>query len=257
MKNREILEKHLNAVANLEIANGLAYRVQRNAMIANQYQCNTFTSSPEEVYLESERVSLIRFFLRKLLKSITKTQRKYLFAYIRNDYNASQTGEVLGVFENTIRYHIGKIRERAFELVLELELTVPDFKELVTPEIGKFNRKAGRIAGFPYEQFMNLDADAKWTCKFGTKRFSVTKTCMIPEYLENTGCSDSICPICNGAYNCSRVDKFPDNKRYNDKVKERLDSLDIYLDMIADSYTEEECKEFGIKKISLQLSREK
>ena len=69
---------------------------------------------------------------------------------------------------------------------------------------------------------------------------------MIPEYLENTGCSDSICPICNGSYTCSRVDKFPENKRYNDKVKERLDNLDIYLDMIADSYTDEERKEFGI-----------
>lgn len=246
MRNNAVLIKHLNKVANQEIMGGIAYRLQRNAMIANQFKCDTFSSSPEEIYLESERTYLIRFFLRKLLKRISKLQRKYLFAYIRNDYNALQTAEVLEVDEKNIRYHVGKVREEAFELVKELEFTLPDFKELISPEIGKFNRKAGRIAGFPYEQYMNLDPNAKWTCKFGTKRFSVDKTCMIPEYLENTGCSDSICPICNGSYTCSRVDKFPENKRYNDKVKERLDNLDIYLDMIADSYTDEERKEFGI-----------
>ena len=246
MRNNAVLIKHLNKVANQEIMGGIAYRLQRNAMIANQFKCDTFSSSPEEIYLESERTYLIRFFLRKLLKRISKLQRKYLFAYIRNDYNASQTAEVLEVDEKNIRYHIGKIREEAYTLISEMNMQIPEFKELIIPEIAKFHHKSSKIAGFPYEQYMNLPQGTTWTCKFGNKKFEINKTCMIPEYLENTGCSDSICPICNGSYTCSRVDKFPENKRYNDKVKERLDNLDIYLDMIADSYTDEERKEFGI-----------
>ena len=62
MRNNAVLIKHLNKVANQEIMGGIAYRLQRNAMIANQFKCDTFSSSPEEIYLESERTYLIRFF---------------------------------------------------------------------------------------------------------------------------------------------------------------------------------------------------
>ena len=37
MRNNAVLIKHLNKVANQEIMGGIAYRLQRNAMIANQF----------------------------------------------------------------------------------------------------------------------------------------------------------------------------------------------------------------------------
>lgn len=247
MNNRELLIKHFSVAMRSEYSNGEMHHTKIVKLIANEkLKYSAYTGSPEEIIMEVTRKAMIRHFLHQLLRRISKLQRKHLFAYIRNDYNASQTAEVLEVDEKNIRYHIGKVREEAYNLISEMNMQIPEFKELIIPEIAKFHHKSSKIAGFPYEQYMNLPQGTTWTCKFGNKKFEINKTCMIPEYLENTGCSDSICPICNGSYTCSRVDKFPENKRYNDKVKERLDNLDIYLDMIADSYTDEERKEFGI-----------
>ena len=83
MRNNAVLIKHLNKVANQEIMGGIAYRLQRNAMIANQFKCDTFSSSPEEIYLESERTYLIRFFFYIFLFPLVNVNIK-LMIYLNN-----------------------------------------------------------------------------------------------------------------------------------------------------------------------------
>lgn len=247
MNKKELLGIHFSNVKSQEICNNSIEHKHFINMITKHDTTSSYGKSAEEVYIEKYRHSLIRQFLHQLLRKIKPIQRKYLFTYIRNDYNTSATGESLGISKVTVGYHLKNIREQAFELVNEYNLTIPDFKELVLPEICKYQHKYSKIGGFPYEQFMNLPPNKTWVCKFGSKKFPINKSCMIPEYLENAGCPDSICTICNKSYTCTRTDKYPKNKYYTEEALNRAERIDLLLDMIADDYTEDECLKYGFK----------
>lgn len=249
MNELDTAKKHFSYVRSMERFDFLNNKAKDNKLIAHNHNSKTYSDSPEQICMEETRIKFIRVFLKKLLKRISRLQRHYLFAYIRNDYNASQTAEQLNKSQSTISRSIYDIRKIAFELVDELGFEMADFKEIVVPEICKFNSKYNRMSGYPYEHYINLHPNDSWICRFGRKQYPVNKTCLIPEYLECT-CPNKnvVCPICNNNYSCTRIDKFPDNKHYSDKAIQHREKLDIMFDMIADEYTEEECTKFGFTK---------
>lgn len=255
LTDKKMLNMHKKYVSIREFGDDTDEFRKSKRIMVNYGDTNTYSKSPEEVCIEDYRIKLIRAFLKRVLKSITKLQRKYLFAYIRNDYNALQTAEEIGCYENNIRYHLQKIREKAFTILDEMDLEYSDFKELIMPEICKYSYKHSSSYGYPFEKFMKVSSDNEtWKGTYGDINWDNRKSCLIPEYLAETCKGQKIaCPFCNNGYNCTRTDVYPENKYNNDAVLARLDKLEIMADMIADNYTEEECKEFGITKTQVLI----
>lgn len=191
----------------------------------------TYKYNPEYILVESERKALISYFWEALEKRIGYHQYAILRMYITYKNNAVKTGQELGLSESAIRKNLKKIQKEAFDLLQKINLSVPDFKESLVPEINNYFASSTSNVGYPFEHYMNVPYNKQWQDKFGLIRGKKNKSCLIPEYLQDCNLHDCQCIICTDTNNCRRKDAFPENDR-TEALKRSRDKITAITDNI-------------------------
>ena len=200
---------------------------------------DTYKYNAEYIYIENERAVIIEYFWNEFKKRVAPVDFAYLMTYIsskNNNYEASrklQNNNIqeAGTTEKTVRRKISNCQKIALELLQELGMTIDEFKQYFIPEIGNYFASSTSNVGYPFEHFMNLPITKHWQGKFGEQRPSKTKSCLIPEYLQDCNLHDCQCIICTDTNNCRRKDAFPENDR-TEALKRSKDKITAITDNI-------------------------
>lgn len=207
-------------------------------MVAQQIN-ESYKYDSESIMLEQERAALIAHFWKELKERLSAKQLNVLCTYVKCGNNALQTAKTLGIYHNVINKQINNIRRIAAQLLQELNLTHAEFKEAIIPQINNYIPHTSSSVGYPYEGYMNLPANKKWQAQFGTKRYPINKSCMLPEYLQELtgGC---ICPICADSGNCTRTDAFPDNAENKEAIEKNIKRLEAAIECYWEEHPNED-----------------
>lgn len=170
----------------------------------------SYKQNPEEILIDKERNQAIKDFWVELKNRLSEKELDYLFAYIGNDNNGRKTARYFDVGENNVRYYMNKIQKKAKILLEEMGLTVDDMKDIIRPQINLGMARHSQGVGYPFEKYMALAKNKRWTFRFGSLKMPINKPCMIPEYLKASGC-DCVCNICCESDTCKRTDAYPEN----------------------------------------------
>lgn len=169
----------------------------------------SYKNDPETILIERERKELLAKLYDAIKYHIHPVDLAILLKYISCNNNIRETARVTNLNKNKISRSLKKV-QHLVEYILKTEGVSPeDFKEYFRPEINSYITSHASHVGYPSEQYMNLPTWRSWTIKYGTKRFTAKKSCLIPEFLEASGLPDCQCNICNEK--CSRCDVFTGN----------------------------------------------
>lgn len=196
----------------------------------------TYKYNPEYIYTETERQVIIDYFCKELVKRLNDKSflhLRYIYTYIKSNYNTSETGRLLGVSQKQVHKHLQKIKYHAFKLLKEMNLSIEDFQEYLLPEISNYISGSVSNVGYPFEHFMNIPKQGAWQGRDGRIRGSLSKykSCLIPEYLQDCNLCHTQCIICTDTNNCRRKDAFPDNNR-TEVLKRSKDKITAIADNI-------------------------
>lgn len=170
----------------------------------------SYKQSPEEILIDKERSALIKDFWNKLDDKLTVDEYLALRLYVYYGGNASKVARKINKDEKQVRRYLIYVKRKAEELLDELGLMREDLKDLLIPRINLALPHKARGVGYPFEKYLSLPKNKRWTFRYGSIKSPITKSCMIPEYLKASG-SCSICNICSESKTCTRCDAFPEN----------------------------------------------
>ena len=232
------------------------YSLSRNHWRAIERACQkrltdqlneTYKYNAEYIYIENERVSVIEYFWEEFKKRISAVDFAYLMLYISSGSNSLEASRQLqekeisevGVKEKTFRRKLANCQKVANKILAELGLSKLDFKKYFAPEIDNYFHSSPSNVGYPFEHFMNLPVTKHWQDKHGERRFTNTKSCLIPEYLNSCNLCHCQCTICTATNDCRRKDAFPDNDRTQILKYSRTKIEEIANNIVAKTSPEE------------------
>lgn len=185
-------------------------RVAEQIALTQDERYLTYKQNPEEILISKERNDTIKTFWATLKKRLTKKEFDTLMVFICSESKVRETGRRMEIDKKQVQRNLSYIRRKAQQLMLELNLTVDDMRDFLKPQINLALPHKARGVGYPFEKYLSLPKNKRWTFRFGSLRTSINKSCMIPEYLKASG-SYSICNICSESKTCTRCDAFPEN----------------------------------------------
>ncbi len=206
----------------------------------------TYKQNPEEILLDKERNDTIKTFWSMLRKRLSRKEFNTLMMFIAMNNKVRKTGRYMNIDEKQVRRNIGYIQRKAKELMDELGLTVDDMKDYLKPQINLNLPHKSRGVGYPFEKYLSLPKNKRWTFRFGSVKSPINKTCMIPEYLKASG-SNAICNICSESKTCTRCDAFPEND-VSELQRKHLMLISDVLERIKLTYKPEDLQ--GLERVN-------
>lgn len=205
-------------------------RIAEQIALTQDERYLSYKQSPEEILIDKERNKAIKDFWFELKTRLTEKELAYLYMFVGYKNKVRETARQLTVDEKNVRYYMKKIQAKAQTLLDELGLTMDDIKDILIAQINVSLPHKARGVGYPFEKYLSLPKNKRWTFRFGSLRTSINKSCMIPEYLKASG-SCSICNICSESKTCTRCDAFPENAETETQRKHAIYIQNVLSDI--------------------------
>ena len=170
----------------------------------------SYKQNPEEILIDKERNQAIKDFWIELKKRLSKKEFDTLMVFVGTGNKVRETGRRLDIDKKQVQRNMGYVQKKAKALLEEMGLTVDDMKDIIRPQINLGMARHSQGVGYPFEKYMALAKNKRWTFRFGSLKMPINKPCMIPEYLKASGC-DCVCNICCESDTCKRTDAYPEN----------------------------------------------
>lgn len=178
----------------------------------NMGDVDYYKDNPEYMYLEEERIKLIKEFITQYTDELNFNELVCLFALSKNDLNVAKSAREVNMAIGKFNGYIKKAREKAFQVMNDMGIDKQDMYEAMNPTPIYNTRSDNEKVGLRFELYMHLPNRQTYE----GRRFSTNKkyVCGIPEYISCTKPTMCIsCSLCNDVFDCSRSDIFLSNKK--------------------------------------------
>ena len=206
----------------------------------------SYKQNPEEILIDKERNQAIKDFWVELKKRLSKKEFDTLMVFVGTGNKVRETGRRLGIDKKQVQRNMGYVQKKAKELLEEMGLTVDDMKDIIRPQINLGMESHSKGVGYPFEKYMALAKNKRWTFRFGSLKMPINKPCMIPEYLKASGC-DCVCNICCESDTCKRTDAYPENGE-TEKQKEHAKLIAKIMRKLQRNYRPQDIA--GLEKVA-------